>query len=99
MLPRQLLASVLIGATLAGASVASAQEPKLFFAADAAGDRGYLRLFVFGSSYADVEIGERIGPAIRPVATVNLGELPGLGFGGLVSSARCGGAATGSRET
>jgi len=77
------LIGVLIGVSLGGADVARAE---LFLAADSRGDESYLTLTVIGLSYADVEVYERVDGAYRRLAAVNLGEVPGGGFGRVILS-------------
>jgi len=66
---------------LAFAGTAQATERDLALYAVAAGDTGYISMLVVGSSYADVEVGERVGGGVRPITSVNLGDHPGFGGG------------------
>jgi len=82
------LAAVAVAAVCAATPAIAVQpgdtpNPKLFFAADAAADRGYITLFLAGAAYAEVDVQELLGGARRPVTSVNLGAVAG-NFGGLV---------------
>ena len=76
---RLLLAGVMAAVVLGGAGDARAAGPVLRFAADAAGETGYVTLYLSGKPRASAQVFERVGPASLPIATAEFNDAGGFG--------------------